>query len=144
QLVGHRFGPGQAWRRRCPGGRVGAGLVAVDGLGGADQGAQGGQIVGGGTESAGLDERVAEGGGFDGAGEDRDAAGVGGELAEQLVAGAAADNVHSVDVAVGQAPRVGEGGPVCQGEAVQDTADGFGGAVRRFLAQPGAFGGDAG
>ena len=60
-----------------------------------------------GAERAGLHQRVAERGGLDRPGHDRQAAGVGGELAEQRVAGAAADDVHDVDVPAGQPLRVG-------------------------------------
>ena len=46
----------------------------------------------------GLDEDVADGGGFDGAGDDGAIAGVGGELIEQFVSAAAANDVDCADL----------------------------------------------
>src|SRR5205807_3203626 len=83
-------------------------------------------------------------GGFDGAGDGREAAGVRGELAEQRVAGAAADEVDDVDVAAGQRLSTAEGAAVGEGEAVQDAADGLGGGGGRFLVGAAAELGDAG
>jgi hypothetical protein len=63
-------------------------------------------LVGG----AGLNEDVAECGGFDRSGPHGQAAGVGGELAEQFVASAAADDVDDVDVPAGEPGRGNRGG----------------------------------
>ena len=49
-----------------------------------------------------LHQHVAEGRGLDRPGDHRQPAGVGGELAQQRVLRAAADQVHDVDVAPGQ------------------------------------------
>ena len=61
---------------------------------------------------AGLDEQVAQRGRLDRAGDDRHAGGVGGELAEQRVLRAAADEVDDVDGVPGEllglADRLGE------------------------------------
>ncbi len=68
------------------------------------------------TVCAGLDEDVAERGGLRRAGHDRQPAGVGRQLAQELVAGTAADDVDDVDRVVGEGlrladrPAVGEGG----------------------------------
>ena len=75
----------------------------------ADQRPQRLEVAGRAPRRAGLDEHVAERGRLDRTGEHRQPAGVGGQLAEQLVAGAAADEVDDVDVAAGQAGRVADG-----------------------------------
>ena len=77
---------------------------------------------------AGLDQQVAQGGGLDRAGDDAATGGVGDELAEQGVLGAAADDVDDVDPAAGQPLRVLDPGGERDGEAVQDAADDLAGA----------------
>ncbi len=74
----------------------------------------------GGAEGAGLDQDVAERGGLGRPGDDRQAGRVGGELAQQLVAGPAADDVHHVRVPPGQLPArrsvpAGRRWPGCRG-----------------------------
>ena len=54
------------------------------------------------TKGPRLNEHVAEGGRLDRPGDDRHAACVRGQLAEHLVAGSATDDVHDVDLTVGQ------------------------------------------
>src|SRR5204862_1654853 len=93
---------------------------------------------------AGLDTDVAQGGGLHRAGDYGQAAGVGGELAQRFVAGAAADEVDHVDRAAGEPGRVPDGGAVGDGEAVEDAADVPGTAGRRPLAGMHAVGVDAG
>src|SRR4051794_2477235 len=75
------------------------------------------------TQGAGLDQRVAEGGRFDRPSEHRPAAGVGSQLAEQLVVRAATDNVDDLDVHPGQLTRHPDRAPVGQGQTVEDGAD---------------------
>ena len=64
-----------------------------------------GELGGYRPDGARLHQDVAEGRGLDRAGLDREAAGVGGQLAQQLVAGASPDQVHDVDLPAGQLLR---------------------------------------
>ncbi len=82
------------------------GLVAAQVLGRPDERPQAFEIARQQPVRAGLDEDVAERRRLDRPGDHRQPAGVGGELAEQRVAGAAADEVDDVDRAPGQARRV--------------------------------------
>ena len=61
--------------------------------------------------------------------DDRPPAGIGGELAEQGVAGAAADDVHGVCPMPGQLPDLSQRPAVGQREAVEDAPD----DLRRIL-----------
>ena len=76
----------------------------------ADEGTHGGEVGQVGAEGARLDEHVAERGRLDRAGQHRHAEGVRGQLAEQVVVGAAADDVHDLEVAAGQRGRRCGGG----------------------------------
>ena len=94
------------------------------------------QVAGQRAVRAGLDQHVAQRGGLDRAGDDRQPAGVGGELAQQRVLRAAADDVDDVDALAGEPLRparcvVGE----APREAVQDAADDLGRALRRGAAR---------
>jgi hypothetical protein len=70
----------------------------------------------------GLHHHVADGGGFDRAGDDAAVAGVGGELAELPVEGAAADDVDRANLGVGEFFQVAEHLPVAEREAFQGAA----------------------
>jgi len=60
--------------------------------------------------------------------------GIGGELAEQMVVGAAADEVHHIDVLSGQGTGVVDRAPVGEGQAVENAADERGGSLGQWLA----------
>ena len=62
-----------------------------------------------------LHEDVAEGGRLDRPGQDRQLAGVRGQLAEERVPGAAADEVDDLDRPAGQAGGVPDRPAVCRG-----------------------------
>ena len=100
-----------------------AGLVAADVLGRPDQRAQGLEVAGHEPAGPGLDEDVAERRRLDRPGQHRDLARVGGELAEQRVSGAAADEVDDLDGPTRQPRRVTDGSGVGGGEAVEDAPD---------------------
>src|SRR6188768_404429 len=87
---------------RLPRGRVAAWLVAHDLLSLPQQGPQRREVSADCPGRAGLHEDVAERGRLDRTGQHGQPAGVRGELAEQLVAGATTDDVHRVDVPAGQ------------------------------------------
>ena len=66
---------------------------------------------------------VAQGGRLGRPGDHRQAERVGGELAQQVVARPAADDVHHVGVLAGQRLRVEQRAPVREGQAVHDAPD---------------------
>ena len=81
-------GPASGYRR--------PGLVTPDILRRSDERAQGLEIAGQQTTGARLDEDVAESCGLHRPGHDRDLAGIGRELAQEGVAGAATHQVHDL------------------------------------------------
>jgi len=126
-----------------PGGGVGGGVVRGEGGRAADDAAD----VGKGMELTGgesLDEDVAEGGGLDRSGEDTTAGGVGGHLAEEGIASAAADDVDDRDRLAGDHFETLDDPAVFEGEAFQDAAHGGARAGRGRLAALDAEVGEAG
>ena len=69
-----------------------------------------------------LDQHVAEGGRLDRTGQHPPAGAVGGQLAQQRVLAAAADDVHGVDRLAAEPLGVSDRGRVRLGEALQDAA----------------------
>ncbi len=87
---------------------------------------------------ASLHEQAPHGGRLRRASDDRQAQGVGGELAEQVVVNAAADHVHDVDVLPGERAGFVDRAPVGEGQAVENAADERGGRLWQRLATLGA------
>src|SRR5205085_7756336 len=114
-----------ARRRRVPGGPVAARFVAGELLGVGDEPAHRGPVA---EDAVGarLDEYVAQRGALGGPRHARQPAGVRRELAQQGAPGAAADDVHDVDRAVGEAGGVLDGAAVGEGERVEDAAGDLG------------------
>ena len=98
-----------AWLRPCRGRAPGAARSARTSWVAANERAQRLEVAGEQAARARLDEHVAERGRLDRTGDDRQPAGVGGQLAEQLVARAAADQVDDLDRSAGQPRRVADG-----------------------------------
>jgi hypothetical protein len=125
--------PGALLRGR-PDGLPAARPVVPQRLGHPHQGTQAREVAGDGAEPASLDQQVADRGRLGRAGDHRQAARVGGQLAQQRISGAAADNVHPISVLARQPLCVSNRGPMPERQAVQDAADDPGAAGRDALA----------
>lgn len=113
-------------------------MEGAEGIGVADDFAGGGEgwDV---TEGDGLEHDVTGGGGFSGAGEDGNAGSIGGELIEEIVVAAAADDVETIDLLVSELFDLAKGAAIKEREtfegAANEAAFGLGGGLAGAAAE---------
>src|SRR5258705_11162174 len=87
------------------------------------------------TAGARLDQNISQGSGFDWSGQYATVAGVGGELVEQFVARAAADDVDDLDAFGADFFQISKDGLVFEGQAFQGAANQGAFRIRHRLAR---------